>query len=112
MHDIANRDSAASAELLSASAHVADELAKERDSAVLSTVISDLRGTSAVSSLSMVAAILDATAYVADIRHSLKELSEHELPADVQCILHDMADEMYCRDHAKSTAEWISDSAA
>lgn len=111
LFEIVNADKPTSKAMLDAAKQIAANLAEARDRAVLNIGISDLSSSGAPASLSVVAAILDASAYNQDILHSLNELSEHDTPEDICCILSDMAVELHSHDHAKSTADWVQNSA-
>ncbi|WP_250533491.1 hypothetical protein [Caballeronia sp. AZ10_KS36] len=112
LFEIVNADKATSKAMLESAKEIAANLAKARDRAVLNIGISNLSASGAASNLSVVAAILDASTYSQEILHSLSELSENDTPEDVCCILSDLAIELHSHDHAKSTADWVSDSAA
>jgi hypothetical protein len=111
LFELVNLDGKTSKVMLDSAKEIAANLAEARDRAVLNIAISDYSSSGAPASLSAVAAILDASAYNQDILYSVHELSEHDTPEDVCCILSDLAIELHSHDHAKSTAQWVSSTA-
>ncbi|SAK88723.1 hypothetical protein AWB77_04814 [Caballeronia fortuita] len=108
LFEIVNADKPSSKAMLDGAKEIAASLAQARDRAVLNIGISNYSSSGSPASVSVVAAILDASAYSQDILHSLNELSEHDSPEDIGCILSDLAIELHSHDHAESTADWVS----